>query len=226
MVHHVFGSDSFAIDPYQIGHHNEEGIRSGAWWFYQKLGFRPTEPAAARLMRRELERMARRPGSLSTHATLRRLAESSLVLHMGRPRRDIMGIVSVADVGLRASRYLARRFGADREGAAKICAREAAARVGLRRTGSGSSGRTRGAGGAVTARTASEWTADERRAWLRWAPLILMIPGVERWPAPSRRALVAVVRAKGGRRESDFVRLFDAHRPLRRAILALARPSA
>jgi len=30
------------------------------------------------------------------------------------------------------------------------------------------------------------------------------------------------VRAKGGRRESDFVRLFDSHRRLRRAMLRLA----
>jgi hypothetical protein len=30
------------------------------------------------------------------------------------------------------------------------------------------------------------------------------------------------VKAKGGRRESDFVRLFDRHRRLRRAVLRLA----
>ena len=206
MVRHLFGSDSFTIDPYQVGHHNEEGIRSGAWWFYQKLGFRPTDPGAVRLMRRELARMARRPGSRSSAATLRRLAASSLILHTGRPRRDVMGIVSVADVGLRASRYLARRFGGDREEGARICAREAAVRVGLRR----------GLGGL---------TPDERHAWKRWAPLVMMIPGVERWSPAARRGLVTVVRAKGGRRESDYVHLFDAHRPLRRAILRLARTS-
>lgn len=205
MVRHLFGSDSFAIDPYQIGHHNEEAIRSGAWWFYQKLGFRPNDPGAGRLMRRELARMSRRPRSRSSAATLRRLAGSGLYLHMGRPRTDVMGIVSVADVGLRASGYLARRFGADREAGARVCARDAAGRVGLR-----------GLAG---------FSSAERRAWERWAPLVMLIPGLERWSAASRRALVAVVRAKGGARESDFVRLFDAHRPLRRAVLRLACPT-
>jgi hypothetical protein len=205
MVRHLFGSDAFAIDPYQIGNHNEEAIRSGAWWFYQKLGFRPTDPAADRIMRRELARMARASGHRSSAATLRRLAESSLILHLGRPRKDVMGIVSVADVGLRASRYLARRFGSDREAGARACVREAAARTGVR--------------------SLSGFTPGERLAWTRWAPILMMIPGVERWSPLSRRALVAVVRAKGGRRESDFVRLFDAHRPLRRAILRLARVS-
>jgi hypothetical protein len=35
--------------------------------------------------------------------------------------------------------------------------------------------------------------------------------------------LADVIRAKGGRRESDFVRLLDAHAPLRAAILSLSR---
>jgi hypothetical protein len=62
----------------------------------------------------------------------------------------------------------------------------------------------------------------ERLAFERWAPLITALSGVERWSAPERRALAAVARAKGGRRESDFVALFDAHSRLRRALLELA----
>src|SRR5688572_14608219 len=34
-VRHVFGVDSFTIYPYQLGGQgNEEGLKSGAWWFY------------------------------------------------------------------------------------------------------------------------------------------------------------------------------------------------
>ena len=39
--------------------------------------------------------------------------------------------------------------------------------------------------------------------------------------APHVEALVAVIRAKGGKRESDFVLAFDRHRPLRRALRRL-----
>jgi hypothetical protein len=60
-------------------------------------------------------------------------------------------------------------------------------------------------------------------AWQRWAPLALLLPGVARWSASDRTALAAVIDAKGGRRESDFVRRFDAHPRLRAAILELAR---
>ena len=44
VFHHLLGVTAFSIDPYQLGYENEEGIESGAFWFYRKLGFRPTRP--------------------------------------------------------------------------------------------------------------------------------------------------------------------------------------
>jgi hypothetical protein len=70
------------------------------------------------------------------------------------------------------------------------------------------------------------WTRGERVAWARWAPLLLLVRGVEGWTARERSAAVAAVRAKGGRRESDFVRLFDAHRKLRAGVLRIAKARA
>jgi hypothetical protein len=67
------------------------------------------------------------------------------------------------------------------------------------------------------------WSREERMAWNRWSPVILNLPGVRRWSRAERRALVEVVRAKGGRRESEFVRRFDRHPRLRSALLRLAR---
>jgi hypothetical protein len=59
------------------------------------------------------------------------------------------------------------------------------------------------------------------------APLVVGLPGVSSWSRSERRALAGVVRAKGGRRESDFVKRFDAHPRLGRAVLRLlSRPAA
>jgi hypothetical protein len=123
-------------------------------------------------------------------------------LHAGAARRDVLGLLSIGNIGLHVSRLLGGRFGADRERAVRECAKEAARITGVRAFGG--------------------WSAGERLAWDRWSPLVLALGGVEQWPASDRRALVRVVRAKGGRRESDFVRLFDGHRRLRRAVLELA----
>ncbi len=48
---HGFGTRSFSIEPYQLGKGNDEGLASGAWWFYAKLGFRPRARAGATLAR-------------------------------------------------------------------------------------------------------------------------------------------------------------------------------
>jgi hypothetical protein len=198
----LFGSEVFTVYPYQLGHGNEEGLRSGAWWFYQKLGLRPRDPGALRLMDRELARMRRDPRHRSSRATLKRLAEHNVFLERGRPRGDVIGAFPLGAIGLAASAHLAERFGSDRERGERVLADEAA-----RRLGAGSwRGLSRG----------------ERLAWRRWAPLVAVLPGLETWSAAERRALAAVVRAKGGRRESDFVRRFDAHAALRASLTGLA----
>ena len=71
-------------------------------------------------------------------------------------------------------------------------------------------------------RAVPRWGADQKLAWNRWAPLLCAIPGLAKWSAAEKRAAVAVVRSKGGRRESDFVHRFDRHRKLRAALLRLA----
>lgn len=78
VARHVLGSRSFSIEPYQLGKGNQEGIASGAWWFYFKLGFRPKDAAVKRALRRELDRMKTRPDHRSGPDTLERLAAAHL----------------------------------------------------------------------------------------------------------------------------------------------------
>ncbi len=204
VLHHLFANDTFTIYPYQLGGDgNDEGLQSGAWWFYQKLGFRARDAKVLRLMDRELARLRRDPRHRSSLATLEKLATANVFYDLGRPREDIIGRLPLGEVGLKITAYLAGRFGARRREGAAVCAREAASRLGV------------------------GWpprlSAGERLAWERWAPLVLILPGVASWSAGEKAALVDVIRAKGGRRESDFVSRFDGHRKLRAAVVRLAR---
>ena len=202
MVRSLFGADTFAVDPFQLGHGNHEGQKSGAFWFYDKLGFRPVDRRALLRIREERRRLRLNPRERSSPGTLHRLSAEYVFLHTAGPRRDVLGQVSLANIGLHVSHLLAGRFGAERERGIQTCAQEAARRLGVH--------------------TLDKWSSGERLAWERWSPLILCLNAVEHWPIQDCRALVRVVRAKGGRRESDFVRLFDSHRRLRRAMLRLA----
>jgi len=202
---HLFGSDVFTIFPYQLGGYgNPEALASGAWWFYQKLGFRPRAPRVVAVMNQELARLKANPSYRSPRATLKILASENLYFRLGKDRDDAIGLLELPNVGLAVTDMLARRFGSDRERGEATLTLEARDLIGLR--------------------SLSGWSAGERQAFRRWAPLVTILPGVARWTAAERHGLAAVVRAKGGLHESDFVRLFDAHRKLRRAVATLAAP--
>src|SRR5204863_1254720 len=87
VMHHFTGATAFSLDPYQIGYENEEGIESGAFWFYRKLGFRPTRREVLKLALREEEKIAKRKGYRTPAATLRRLARSPMILELDVERR-------------------------------------------------------------------------------------------------------------------------------------------
>jgi hypothetical protein len=198
----LFGADTILIDSYQIGKGNEDALRSGAWWFYQKLGFRPRDRNALRIMRSERKRMKSNPRHRSTDKTLAQLAEYDLFLNLGETRDDVLGLLPLADVGLRLSNFLAQEFGADRENAARVCSREAQQLLGVRNY--------------------SRFSAGERLAWNWWAPLVVTLPNIKRWPRADKRALVDLIRAKGGRHELAYLQRFNDHRRLRISLLQLA----
>ena len=202
VVHHLLGPDVFAVDPYQLGDGNPEAIRTGAFWFYYKLGFRPEDELRKRIVRDELAAMRRNPGHRSDSATLRRLSGEYLYLYLNDKRDDVVGKLHYGHIGLASSRYVARRFGADREAAIASCSEEAANRLGLS--------------------TLDDLSEGERVAWQRWSPLVMLLDEIDGWSKRDKRALVAVIRSKGGHREQDFIRRFDRHHRLRAALARLA----
>jgi hypothetical protein len=206
-VRHLFGVDSFTIYPYQLGGQgNEEGLKSGAWWFYEKLGFRPKDEDVQARRERELARLKKRPGARTPVSTLRVLAEANVYWHMARERDDVIGILPLSDVGFPIAQRMASRFGSDRERGEQVSMDEAAELLGLR--------------------SLEGWSAGERLWWRRWSPMVLCLQGIAQWSDAEKKALIDVIRAKGGPRESEFVRRFDAHQALRKALRRLALSGA
>jgi hypothetical protein len=194
--------DTITVDPYQLGHHNDEGLESGAWWFYYKLGFRPRDPEVALLADSEARKARARRGYRTSTATLRKLVRANVFLQAGPPRPDVIGAIPTGAIGLRVSDYVESRFGSDRELATATLAEEAGSRLGV-----------------------DDWRrlpAGERLFWERWAPLVALMPGLEAWTPAEKRGLAAIIRAKGSRSERDFVARFDAHPRAGAALVALA----
>ena len=202
----LLGACAFTLDGYQLGHHNDEAIASGAWWFYCKLGFRPRSVVIRQLADAEMARMQSSPGRRSSIATLRRLSADSMVFATEGVRAPHWP--RLADPGAMVAERMAARGGADREAVIKECSRNAMRLLGLK-TLDGLAGDR----------------ADVRRSWERWASLVELLP-VSGWSLPERRALAAVIAAKGGDSEREYLRQFDAHPLLAVALRALMRASS
>jgi len=104
VMHQFAGVTAFALDPYQIGHENEEGIESGAFWFYRKLGFRPTSKEVLQLALKEEEKLRTREGYRTPAATLRQLAASPMIFELDDKRRGDWDRFQVRNIGFKAQR--------------------------------------------------------------------------------------------------------------------------
>ena len=106
VMHHFVGVTAFALDPYQIGFENEEGIESGAFWFYRKLGFRPTDKDVLELAMKEEEKIRTRKGYRTSAATLRKLARSPMIFELDETRIGDWDHFQIRKIGFKAQRGL------------------------------------------------------------------------------------------------------------------------
>jgi hypothetical protein len=206
----IAGVTSFSIDPYQIGRKNEEAIASGAFWFYRKLGFRPTDPKVAALVAREEDRLARRKGYRTSEATLRRIAACNLLYEIRGSRPEVNGRTSAWDrfhirkLGLAVNRRMARDFGGEAHRIRRVSEKSVARKLGV---------------------NPRRWSDVELRAFSDWALVLDLIPGLSRWSAANRRAVVDIIRVKATRSEAAYLRLAQRHELLRAALIRLGSRS-
>jgi hypothetical protein len=178
LCHQVTGASSFSIDPYQIGRANDEAIESGAFWFYRKLGFRPTDPAVAALVEREEAKMAGRPGYRTSAATLRRIATCNLLYEVESPKSKVQSPKGLWDrfhirnIGLAVNRRMAQQFGGNAERIRRASESSVERKLGVR---------------------VARWSPAERAAFADFALVLDLIP--RRGP-PSRSSAPRPARAR------------------------------
>ena len=201
-----FGIGHFIAEPSQFGGGNREGLESGAFWFYYRLGFRPVAPKLAAIAAFEFARMRREPGYRAPLAVLRRFTRSDIELHLdpSRPdgKRDARPACDPADLSLAVSAWIATRFHGDRDAATHSAVRKVTRTLGARDT--------------------SVWPPGERAAFESLCLLLALVPDLAQWPARDKARTIAVTRAKGG----DEFRYFDLLRKHPRLQAALREISA
>ena len=191
-----FGIGRFVAEPSQYGGTDKEGLLSGAFWFYYRLGFRPVDARSARLARDEWTRIASDPAYRTPLAALRRFTGSDIELCLDDTPDCEPNALSAA-----VTAWIGTRFGGDRAHAERTAIRTVRRALAVTRT--------------------DRWPADERRAFEALAVLLALVPDLARWPTADKRDLVALMRAKG-RDEFRFHDLGARHRRFAAALIALA----
>jgi len=246
LMRQLLGVTVFSIEPYQIGHENEEGIESGAFWFYRKLGFRPVRQELMKLTLSEEQKIAARRDYRTSARTLRRLAAGHLLF-------ELEGSGSYAcdlplPLGEGRGEGAKRREQKERGGGLPLSLIPhpsplpkgegvsewddfAVRNLGLavqRRMAkdfSGEAPKIRDASVKFVKRAlglrTDRWREAELNGLENLALVLAMIPGVERWSADKKESAAQIIRAKANSNEARYLRLMQRHTKLRAGIIAL-----
>lgn len=189
LMRQLLGVTVFSIEPYQIGHENQEGIESGAFWFYRKLGFRPARPEILKLTLAEERKMAGDRRYRTSARTLRKLAAGYMLFETpdAKKKSGEWDRFGARNIGLAVQRRMAREFRGD---PMKI--------------------RTHSVDLVRRALSMKGLTGNSD------LPVVLaMIPELESW-TPADKALAAqILTAKHGRDEANYLKQMQKHALLR-----------
>lgn len=106
-----FKIEYFEVEPYQFGLNNQEGIKSGAFWFYYRLGYRPQDEKLQRLADREFQKIIRSKSYRSPEKILQTFTSSYLELRLNP---DHVVPVSASDWSRWITQRIKQQFGGNR----------------------------------------------------------------------------------------------------------------
>ncbi|MFZ0749507.1 MAG: hypothetical protein WAM70_09130, partial [Pyrinomonadaceae bacterium] len=195
LMRQLLGVTVFSIEPYQIGHENEEGIESGAFWFYRKLGFRPVRPEILKLTQAEERKVANGRRYRTSPGTLRKLAAGYMVFETpaATKKSGAWDRFEARNIGLALQRRMAREFRGDPENI-----------------------RAHSIDFVRRALNVKALTSDSD------LPLVLaMIPGLKNWSAADKELAARVLSAKQGRDEAHYLKQMQKHALLRAFMIGL-----
>jgi len=187
VYHQLVGCTRFVANPYQFGAENDEALKSGAYWFYYRLGFRSVSPAIRKLAVVEYRKMRRTGKYRCSISTLRRLASCDMHLTLPAARaREFFDEAGFETASLLATRERGAASGGTRAEAESDIVKRVSKALGIRNLKS--------------------WSRSEQYAFRQLAP-ILAATELSSWPVEEKKLARKLLRAKGGPLETRYARL-------------------
>ena len=112
----VFDIGFFEVEPYQFGGGNPDGIRTGAFWFYYRYGFRPLDKILNKLAAAESKKIKGDKNYRSTYETLESFTAGNMALEI-----DAHSPPSVTSFSEMITDMMQKRYDGDRQKGEKDC---------------------------------------------------------------------------------------------------------
>ena len=186
VYHSLVGCTRFVANAYQLGHDNSEALKSGAFWFYYHLGYRPVRREVRELAASEMGKRRRDRSYRNGRQILKQLANGDMHLTLpGSRRSEFFDEEWLSTLSKLATRALGQVNARTRAESIDSLTKNVARELGIR--------------------SLNAWTANETRLLKAITPLIAALnPHV--WPDSARRMARKTLRAKGGQYELDYAR--------------------
>lgn len=204
LYHHYLGAERFVVKPYQFGKNNADGLRSGAFWFYYKLGFLPVDEMLRKLAAEEYSKKLSAGKYRTGLAVLKQFthAEIELVLDSKALPDFDAGLVSKY-----ITAYMIKKFAGNRERGLYFCARQLkkiAGEVGSKKPGK-----------------LQLNVLNKQAAWFA-----VLFAGNEKaigWTGAEKQQLISLFLSKEAIDEIEYIKKLQAHKKLWQVLNALIK---
>ncbi len=185
------------VEPYQFGKNNEEAILSGAFWFYYKLGFRPTDIELAHLASKEQQKITKTKSYKTSTNVLEQLAEGNLELSLAS---SSVPSINPTDVSLYIGYLIEQQFNGNRQQLENKMSKELLDALEIRILSSAAS-------------------LTETESFKKTSVLFYdMIAEIKTWSDTDKTALFHLMKIKLAGNEREFILKFQQHKVLQYAL--------
>ena len=185
----VYNVRCFVVKPYQFGKGNPEGLKTGAFWFYYKLGFRPVNAEIRKIAELEYDKIKSTKKYRTPVSLLRKFTACN---KEWKPEKTNHLFIDADKVSIAITEMIKKTFSGDRILAIKKSMGELKRFLGLKRL--------------------PNFKPVEKKVWGNWCLLFVCMPGTESWTRADRKKFQQILFLKAKGNELDFIRELQKHK--------------
>jgi hypothetical protein len=173
-------------------------LKSGAFWFYYKLGFRPVNDSIKKMAATEWEKIAAGKKYRSPVSVLKSFTACN---KEWEPVKTRLHFIDADKISITVTKMINQQFAGDRKRAIEFCMKELGSFLGLSKL--------------------PKLQPLERKVWQNWSLLFASIPETAHWNTTARKKFHRLLEFKANGNELDFIRELQAHTDFWKSLLKI-----